>query len=48
MLLNAAATAAALVPRDEGGSQSTAPAVLMEAKDDAEQQEVVLDGTAGD
>ena len=48
VLLNAAANAAALVPRDEGGSQSTAPAVLMEAKDDAEQQEVVLDGTAGD
>ena len=48
VLLNAAANAAALVPRDEGGSQSAAPAVLMEAKDDAEQQEVVLDGTAGD
>lgn len=48
VLLTAAANAAALVPRDEGGSQSAAPAVLMEAKDDAEQQEVVLDGTAGD
>lgn len=48
VLLTAAANAAALVPRDEGSSQSAAPAVLMEAKDDAEQQEVVLDGTAGD
>lgn len=48
VLLNAAANAAALVPRDEGGSQSAAPAVLMEAKDDTQQQEVVLDGTAGD
>lgn len=48
VLLNAAANAAALVPRDEGSTQSAAPAVLMEAKDDAEQQEVVLDGTAGD
>ena len=46
--LTAAANAAALVPRDEGSTQSAAPAVLMEAKDDAEQQEVVLDGTAGD
>lgn len=48
VLLTAAANAAALVPRDEGSTQSAAPAVLMEAKDDAEQQEVVLDGTAGD
>lgn len=48
VLMNAAANAAALVPRDEGSTQSAAPAVLMEAKDDAEQQEVVLDGTAGD
>lgn len=48
VLLNAAANAAALVPRDEGSSQSAAPAVLMEAKDDTQQQEVVLDGTAGD
>jgi hypothetical protein len=48
VLLNAAANAAALVPRDEDSSQSAAPAVLMEAKDDTQQQEVVLDGTAGD
>ena len=48
VLLTAAANAAALVPRDEGSTQSAAPAVLMEAKDDAEHQEVVLDGTAGD
>ena len=48
VLLTAAANAAALVPQDEGSTQSAAPAVLMEAKDDAEQQEVVLDGTAGD
>lgn len=48
VLLTAAANAAALVPRDEGSSQSAAPAVLMEAKDDTQQQEVVLDGTAGD
>ena len=48
VLLTAAANAAALVPRDEGSTQSAAPAVLMEAKDDAEQQEVVLDGTARD
>ena len=48
VLRTAAANAAALVPRDEGSTQSAAPAVLMEAKDDAEQQEVVLDGTAGD
>lgn len=48
VLLNAAANAAALVPRDGDSTQSAAPAVLMEAKDDAEQQEVVLDGTAGD
>lgn len=48
VLLTAAANAAALVPRDGDGTQSAAPAVLMEAKDDAEQQEVVLDGTAGD
>ena len=48
VLMNAAANAAALVPWDEGSTQSAAPAVLMEAKDDAEQQEVVLDGTAGD
>ena len=48
VLLTAAANAAALVPRDEGSTQSAAPAVLMEAKDDAEQQEVMLDGTAGD
>lgn len=48
VLLTAAANAAALVPRDEGSTQSAAPAVLMEAKVDAEQQEVVLDGTAGD
>ena len=48
VLLTAAANAAALVPRDEGSTQSAAPAVLMEAKDDTEQQEVVLDGTAGD
>ena len=48
VLMNAAANAAALVPRDEGSSQSAAPAVLMEAKDDTQQQEVVLDGTAGD
>ena len=48
VLLTAAANAAALVPRDEGSTQSAAPAGLMEAKDDAEQQEVVLDGTAGD
>ena len=48
VLLTAAANAAALVPRDEGSTQSAAPAVLMEAKDDTQQQEVVLDGTAGD
>lgn len=44
VLLTAAANAAALVPRDEGGSQSAAPAVLMEGQDRSEQQEVVLDG----
>ncbi len=45
VLLNAAANAAALVPRDEGSSQSAAPAVLMEPKHDMEQEEVVLDGS---
>ena len=44
VLLTAAANAAALVPRDEGSSQSAAPAVLMEGQDRSEQQEVVLDG----
>lgn len=44
VLLTAAANAAALVPRDEGSSQSVAPAVLMEGQDRSEQQEVVLDG----
>lgn len=45
VLLNAAANAAALVPRDEDSSQSAAPAVLMEPKHDMEQEEVVLDGS---
>ena len=45
VLLTAAANAAALVPRDEGSSQSAAPAVLMEGQDRSEQQEVVLDGS---
>ena len=45
VLLNAAANAAALVPRDEGSTQSAAPAVLMEPKHDMEQEEVVLDGS---
>ena len=45
VLLNAAANAAALVPRDEGSSQGAAPAVLMEPKHDMEQEEVVLDGS---
>ena len=44
VLLTTAANAAALVPRDEGSSQSAAPAVLMEGQDRSEQQEVVLDG----
>jgi len=44
VLLTAAANAAALVPRDEGSSQSAPPAVLMEGQDRSEQQEVVLDG----
>lgn len=44
VLLTTAANAAALVPRDEGSSQSVAPAVLMEGQDRSEQQEVVLDG----
>mgnify|MGYP000025813858 FL=1 len=48
ILLTAAEKAAALVPRDEGCSQSAAPAVLMERQDEGGQQEVVLDGTAGD
>ena len=45
VLLNAAANAAALVPRDEGSSQSAAPAVLMEGQEVSERQEVVLDGS---
>lgn len=45
VLLTAAANAAALAPRDEGSSQSTAPAVLMEAKTTGEENEVVLDGS---
>ena len=45
VLLTAAANAAALVPLDEGSSQSAAPAVLMEGQDRSEQQEVVLDGS---
>ena len=44
VLLTTAANAAALVPRDEGSSQSVAPAVLMEGQEVSEQQEVVLDG----
>lgn len=45
ILLTAAEKAAALVPRDEGCSQSAAPAVLMERQDEGGQQEVVLDGS---
>lgn len=45
VLLTTAANAAALVPRDEGSSQSVAPAVLMEGQEVSEQQEVVLDGS---
>ena len=45
VLLTAAANAAALVPRDEGSSQSAAPAVLMEEKVTGEDSEVVLDGS---
>lgn len=45
VLLNAAANAAALVPRDGDSTQSAAPAVLMEPKHDMEQEEVVLDGS---
>lgn len=45
VLLTAAANAAALVPRDEGSSQSAAPAVLMEGQEVSERQEVVLDGS---
>ena len=48
VLLTAAANAAALAPKEQADSGQSTPAVLMEAKDDAEQQEVVLDGTAGD
>lgn len=46
-LLNAAANAAALVPRDGDSTQSAAPAVLMEGKEDGEENEVVMeeDGT---
>lgn len=43
VLLTAAANAAALVPKDEGSSQSAAPAVLMEAKTEEAGSEVVLD-----
>lgn len=45
VLLTTAANAAALVPRDEGSSQSVAPAVLMEGQEVSERQEVVLDGS---
>ena len=45
VLLTAAANAAALAPRDEGSSQSAAPAVLMEGQEVSERQEVVLDGS---
>lgn len=45
VLLTTAANAAALVPRDEGSSQSAAPAVLMEGQEVSERQEVVLDGS---
>ena len=45
VLLNAAANAAALMPRDEDSSQSAAPAVLMEGQEMSERQEVVLDGS---
>lgn len=45
VLLTAAANAAALVPKDEGSGQSAAPAVLMEAKTDGGENEVVLDGS---
>ena len=45
MLLTTAANAAALVSRDEGSSQSAAPAVLMEGQEVSERQEVVLDGS---
>lgn len=44
-LLNAAANAAALAPRDGGSTQSAAPAVLMEGQEVSERQEVVLDGS---
>jgi len=45
VLLTAAANAAALVPKDEGSGQSAVPAVLMEAKTDGGENEVVLDGS---
>lgn len=44
-LLNAAANAAALAPRDGDSTQSAAPAVLMEGQEVSERQEVVLDGS---
>lgn len=48
VLLTTAANAAALVPRDEGSSQSAAPAVLMEGQEVSERQEVVLDGSGNE
>lgn len=43
VLLTAAANAAALVPKDDGSDLSAAPAVLMEAKEDSEEHEVVME-----